>query len=308
MKLTILEGGRRRWILRGASLLLALLMMAAPASAQEFACGVKVDIRQLSGTRYTFLNELEQLIPQYLNRNTWTDERYLPFERIRCSMQILFEQALSLNSFRARLIITMERPIYGTTARTTVLRLNDEEWQFDYTQGTPLTFDVERFDAFTSVLDFYAYVMLGYDYDTFSELGGSEYFAKAQRIADLAQSQGGIGWSQVGSERNRTSLIRQVLDPRFQLVRQSYFTYHYGGLDHFVTRTDEARQSVLQALQNIETLYNSLSRQYVMDVFFDAKYQEIASIFEDSSLSQQVYAILSQVDPSHLSEYNRLVQ
>jgi hypothetical protein len=124
-----------------------------------------------------------------------------------------------------------------------VLQVNDSEWQFEYAQGTPLTFDVERYNALTSVLDFYAYVMLGYDYDTFSELGGAPHFQKARRIAELAQSQNATGWSAAGDDRNRIALITQLLDPRFVPLRKAYFQYHFGGLDHFVGQKNSTRTS-----------------------------------------------------------------
>ena len=296
--------------LAAAALLVPLTLALGPtaAHAQEFQCDVTVDYRQLSGSRYTYLDELEELVEEYINENTWTEDRYQVLERIRCTMQIVFDQAVTLTSFRARLILTMERPIYGTTSSTTVLRVNDDQWQFEYAQGTPLIFEPERFHPFTSVLDYYVYLMLGYDYDSFSELGGTPHLRKAQRVVDLAQTQGGIGWSQVGDDRNRAALIRQILDPRFQALRTAYFTYHFGGLDHFVTETEQARRHVLDTLAALQGLYNEVSRQYVLDLFFDTKYQELVAIFLGSPLSQQAYALLNQVDTGHLTEYNRLIQ
>jgi hypothetical protein len=223
-------------------------------------------------------------------------------------MQIVIQEALTLTSFRARLILTSLRPIYGTTQNSRVLQVNDSEWQFEYAQGTPLTFDVERYNALTSVLDFYAYVMLGYDYDTFSELGGASHFQKARRIAELAQSQNATGWSAAGDDRNRIALITQLLDPRFVPLRKAYFQYHFGGLDHFVGQTQEARGTVLEVLRSLEEFYQNLSRQYTLDLFFGTKYQELAGIFQDSPVSSEAYALLSSVDPSHLTEYNQLVQ
>lgn len=292
-----------------ALLLLALCWIALPtAQAQEFNCRVEVNYSQLEGNKYTYLDELERYIEDYMNNHTWTEDTYREEERIDCEISIIMEEALTLTSFRARLVVTSSRPIYGTTASTTVVRINDTDWQFEYAQGTPLVFEIERFSPLTTVLDFYAYIMLGYDYDSFSELGGTPHFQRARRIAELAQAQGGIGWSQVGSDRNRTQLITQILDPRFVPLRKAYFTYHFNGLDHFINRTAEARQAVLTVLGDLQTLYQELSRQYTLDLFFDTKYQELAAIFEQSPLSSEAYARLSEVDPAHMTAYNRLVQ
>ena len=288
--------------------LCGLFLLAAPrVHAQELDCTVEVDIQQLSGTGFTFLNDLRLEIQRYMNQHTWTEHRFEKEERIQCSMQLIFEEALTLTSFRARLIVTSVRPIYGTTQNTRVFQVQDGQWQFEYAQGQPLVFEIERYEALTSVLDFYAYMMIGYDFDTFSELGGAPYFQKARRIAELAQVQNATGWNQIGDDRNRSALITQVLDPRLVPLRKAYFTYHYGGLDHFVTDTQAARQAVLGVLESLQTLYEDVSRQYVIDIFFGTKYEELSALFKESPLSSQAYGLLSQVDPSHLSTYNQLV-
>ncbi len=289
-----------------AALLAALT--APAAQAQEFLCTATVDYRQLSGAKYTYLDELAREVEEYMNQHTWTTDRYQRHERIECSMQIVFQEAMTLTSFRARLILTSLRPIYGTTQNTRVFQVNDADWQFDYAQGTPLVFEIERFDPLTSVLDFYAYVMLGYDYDTFNELGGTAHLQKARRIMELAQAQGAIGWNEVGSDRGRATLITQLLDPRFVPLRKAYFQYHFFGLDHFVSDTNNARLAVLEVLKTMDALYQEVSRSYTLDLFFGTKYQELAALFEASPLSADAYARLSEIDPSHLTEYNRLVQ
>ena len=293
---------------RVACLLLAVAAWAPGAQAQELSCRVSINFRQLGGSSFTYLNELRQLIGEYINRNTWTEDRFLPEERIECSMQIIFQEAITLTSFRAQIILTSRRPIYGTSQNTNVLQLNDENWQFDFSQGTPLVFETERYNAMTSVLDFYAYIMLGYDYDTFSELGGQEHFQKARRILELAQARGAIGWEALGGDRGRADLINQLLDSRFEPLRRAYFDYHFYGLDHFISDTRSARLAVFDVLGTMQALDLDLSRQYTIDLFFSTKFQELTAIFEQSQLSAQAYGILIEVDPSHLTQYNSLVE
>lgn len=278
------------------------------ARAQEFNCRVTVNYSQLTGSSFEFLGELQERLEAYYNEHQWTQDRFLDYERLECNLQIILQEAVSLTSFRAQLIAELRRPIYGTSQSTVVVRLNDQNWQFQYAQGDPLLFDTEQFNAFTSVLDFYAYVMLGYDYDTFSELGGSPHFRRAQRIAELAQAQGAVGWDQVGSGRSRVELISQLLDPRFQALRKIYFTYHFHGLDHFVQQPDVARGAVLDAMGEMQNLYDLVARQYAIDLFFDTKYQELAAVFDRSNMRNNAYELLSQLDPSHLTQYNALVE
>lgn len=280
---------------------------AVPAAAQEFDCSVSVDYSQLSGSDYSYLDELERDVEAYMNEHAWTDDRFRPVERIACSVQIILQEAVSLTEFRGRLVVATRRPIHGTTQATPVIRLSDAQWQFEYGRGTSLVHNLSSYDALTSMLDYYAYLMLGYDYDTFSARGGTPFFEQAREIAERARAAGGSGWSRFGGSRNRSELITQLLDSRFRSLREAYFEYHFGGLDRFVEETDAARENVMTVLNELHALSGDISGSYALDVFFAAKYQELPAMFEGSSLSAQAYSILSDIDPSHLSEYNRLV-
>lgn len=276
--------------------------------AQEFNCTVTVNHRALSGSDFTYLQELEERLEEYYNMKNWTDDKWEDEERIECTIQITFEEALTLTSFKARIIFASRRPIYNTTQYSTVVQFNDTDWLFEYPQGGAIIFDVERYDPLTSLLDFYAFIMLGYDYDTFDELGGTPYFETARRIAEKAEAQGAAGWSQIGGDRGKLNLITQLLDPRFRPLRKAYFDYHFLGLDHFVQEAATARAEVLTTLEALNTLFLDVSRQYVLDLFFSAKYQELAAIFEDSQQSMRAFELLTQLDPAHLNEYNRLTR
>ena len=284
-----------------------LYCVAVPGSslAQELNCSVSVDYSSLSGSEFSFLEELEVKIEEYINEENWTNDRFQDTERIDCSVEIFFQEATSLTDFRAQLVVGSRRPIYATTQQTPVVRLRDANWQFSYTKGEPLVHDTERHDDLTTVLDFYAYLLLGYDYDSFSALGGTPYFEEARRLAELAQATGASGWEQVGGQ-GRLALITQLLDTRYEAMREAYFRYHFAGLDRFVDETPAARQSVLSALRSIQALDEEVGGRYIIDLFFASKYQELAAIFEGSSLASQAYGLLSQLDASHLSAYESL--
>ncbi|MEX0601674.1 MAG: DUF4835 family protein [Rhodothermales bacterium] len=300
-----------RFLVRAGVLLACACMYVASApsdvQAQEFNCTVSVNYSSLSGSDFGFLSDLEDRIEEYVNKRSWTEDRFRENERIECTMQVTVEEAISLTSFRARLIIASRRPIYNTTQHTTVVQFNDTEWQFNYAQGQPLVFNLDQYDPLVSIIDFYAYVMLGYDYDTFSEYGGSDHFATARRIAERAQSQSAPGWSQVGSDRGRVNLITQILDPRLRPLRKAYFDYHFGGLDRFTTETDAARATMLEVLVSLDELFQDVSRQYAIDLFFSAKYTEFPSVFDGWQRSSEAYDHLTRLDPSHISTYEELV-
>ena len=180
-------------------------VLTSPVAAQELDCRVQIDVSQISGaeSEYAFLDDLERKIQEYMNTRSWTDDQFLQFERISCSMQIVVLEAISISEFRARLIVTTRRPIYGTSQSSLIMRVNDPEWRFEFSRGSSLNYDLDRYNSLTSVLDFYAYLMLGYDYDTFSALGGTPYFERARTVADQAREReirGGPLWARSRTE------------------------------------------------------------------------------------------------------------
>ncbi len=286
--------------------LLIGLFLPLSLAAQELKCTVRVDIRSLSGTEYSYLRDLEHRITSYLNERNWTEDVFQDVERIECQITINILEDRGNDTYRAQLSLVSRRPIYGTTQQTTVLQLNDTEWQFKYARNQPLIFDLNRFDPLTSVLDFYAYLIIGYDYDTFDALGGTLYLEKARRIAELAQASGQTGWLAGSNNKSRTAIVTQLLDPRLRPFRKALFDYHFGCLDHFIQNPTQARKKALEALQAIQKILQEMARPYVVDLFFATKYQELVSIFEDAPERQTVYGILLEIDPSHMNTYNRL--
>lgn len=302
---------RRTRVNRGVFLFLATLVLTAsagPVVAQEMDCAVEVDYRSLQGNDFSFLDDFGESVREYINQRQWTDDRFRPEERIDCSFQVVFTEAVTLTRFRARLVLTTRRPIYGTVQQTTVLQISDENWQFDYSRGTPLIFEPDRYDAITSVVNFYVYLMLGYDYDTFDELGGTEFFDEARQIAERAQNAGASGWSSLGGTQSRGELISQIMDPRFRSLRQAYFAYHFDFLDHFVADTDDAQDSLMDVVGTVATLRQDVQRAYYLDQFFTTKHQEIASALQGSQHANQAFEALSESDPANMSTYRSMVQ
>ncbi len=291
-------------------LLFALFCVPSPSAAQEFNCSITVNYSTLTGSDFGFLDDLELHIEEYLNDRSWTEDTFREDERIDCTMELTVLEAVTLTTFNARLVVAIRRPIYNTMQHSTVVRFSDESWQFQYAQGQPLVFNLEQYDALASVIDFYAYMMLGYDYDTFSEFGGSPHFETARRIAERAQSSSHPGWAALGNTLNpgRTEFIGQVLDPRMRPLRKAYFDYHFGGLDRFLANPDVARNAMLQVLADLDALYEDVSRQHVLDLFFLAKYTELAAVFEGWQESNQAYDYLTLLDPSHTSVYESLLE
>lgn len=292
-----------------SSLLAPLILLAGPVSAQELNCRVSVNIDALGGNEFTFLNDLRDEIEQYFNGRSWTDDRFEDIERIDCNVSITFSEAQGLDRFTANITVGSRRPIYATQQSTAIFQVVDSNWQFQYNRGQPLIYDPNRFDPLTSLLDFYALLILGYDYDTFSELGGTPFFQRAREISELAQAQGGEGWVSIGDDQTRTALVRQLLDARYEPLRRAYFLYHLGTLDRFTRNPEEAWQTGYSAIEAIYELFLEVSRRYATDVFFSTKSGEIADLFaEADELRSQLYAMLIEMDPARSSDYDKLLE
>ena len=287
---------------------LAVAVLAVPAArGQEFNCDVRYDDNLLQRTDLQYLEDFRRGVEQYLNERAWTSDRFEPVERIDCDVNILFTAVSGTSRFTATFVLQTSRPVYGTLQSSTVLQLSDEQWEFDFVPGTPLVFEPQRYDPITSLLDFYAYLALGYDYDTFSPLGGTRFFVQARGVAQIAQAQNALGWSTFGSDRGRVQLVTQLLDARYRPLRQAYHDVHLGGLDRFVRAPEPVRAQLVATLTALRELYETVSKQYSMDIFFGTKSKEIVGMLERSDQAAPAYTILVEMDPARRADYDRLV-
>lgn len=292
------------------SFLLALFLCAAvsPAAAQELNATVTMDLSRISGTSYDYLEDMESQVESYLNETDWISADFEPRERIEVSMQITVMEAGENHNFTASLVIRSQRPIYNSLQNTTLLLYNDREWSFNYPPNRALVHDELQFDPLTTLLDYYAYLVLGLDFDSFEELGGTPYYAEARNLVSLARTVSSSGWDSGSSRESRTALAEQLQDPSLRDFRRAVYRYHRLGLDRFLEQPAEARQAVLEALRLIQSNRGNTTRDLLFDQFFNAKYREIASLFEDAPPGPrgEAYRLLSEVDPGHLSTYERL--
>lgn len=302
---TLFQTGRRA--LHAGALVVSLGLAALPAQAQELACEVEIDRSRVNQQNVAFFDDLQRDLFRYLNERRWTDDTFEPEERIECTVRLLVTEVVSQTRFRASFALATRRPVYGTLQRSTALQVLDESWVFDYSPGTPLVFDAQRYDPLLSVVNFYAYLALGFDYDTFGELAGTPHFERARDIAQIASSSNDAGWTSFGGERTRQRLIAQLLDPRYARLRKAAFDLHYGAMDRFAEQPEAARVVVMDALRGVKSLYDEVARPYALDLFLALRGADFVSMLEQSPLAGEAYTLLVAMDPARQSEYNRLV-
>ncbi|MEX0770580.1 MAG: DUF4835 family protein [Balneolaceae bacterium] len=287
----------------------ALLISAEVLRAQEFDCEVTINDRQISDTSYEYVSELVPALERYINENRWTDDQFEEYEKIKCRVRIVLTGVDDQYNFSAEVVFSSHRPIYNTAQESATVIISDNNWTFHYPRNKSLVFDALRFDALTSFIDFYMYVLMGFDYDSFSELGGSPYFNRAMEILELAQMANHPGWARsIGSQRNRYGLIQDLTNPGYEELRSAIYQYHRLGLDQFTMDEESARAQILDALRRIRQNRENSSRGFLFDLFFDTKYLEIVAAFMDgnSQIRLEAYNVLTAADPGHLSEYERL--
>lgn len=287
-----------------------LFLLPLSALAQEFNCDVSINDEELEGTSFDYVKQnLETELESYINEYNWTEIEFEEQERIKCQISIILKSGDQDFNFSAETIISARRPVYNTTSETTTLIISDQTWQFAYPEGKSLIHDDLQFEEITGVIDFYCYLLLGYDFDSFSLLGGTSYFIKAQDVVDLAQSTSAIGWSRsTNNQRNRFVLISDLLSNNYEGLRTSFYTYHRLGLDAFTQNQVQARQQIINALKLIQDTKRRSTSNFLYDLFFDTKNREIASIFidADSQVKLEAYNILRETDQGHLTEYEKL--
>lgn len=278
--------------------------------AQELNCQVIVnDERAQTSDRQVF-RDMEQAFARFLNDRKWTNDTYAPEERIECNMVITIESMPAVGFYNATVQVQSSRPVYNTSYTSLVLNFADRDWQFDYVESTPLDFGDNVYSGnLTSMLAFYAYIIIGLDNDTFEEFGGEMQFKKALDIVNLAQQSDRAGWQAFQSNRNRYWLSENLNNQNLRPIRKGLYTYHRLALDNFEQKQDEARTLILNVLKDIEAADRTVPNSILKISFFDAKKNELAKIFErgNPAAKREAYNLLVAINPSSTEIYQSII-
>jgi hypothetical protein len=214
-----------------------------------------------------------------------------------------------IGSFVANVQIASARPVYNTNYETVIFNFADREWQFDYIESQPLEYNDNTYMTnLTSMMAYYAYIILGMDYDSYSELGGNPYFQKALTVVNNAQPSNAAGWEALGSNRNRYALITDINNPQMVDLRKNTYRYHRLALDTYDKTPDQSRDVILDCIKNVKKVWSINPTSIFVISFFDTKATELVNIFSDGSLSvrRDAFDILSTID-SKRNIYQKIV-
>lgn len=260
-------------------ILFLIVIFSATAPAQELNCTVKVNAEKLGGTNVQVFKTLERSLTDFVNKTSWTTQKITANERINCSMFITINE-LTGNQFKASIQVGSSRPVFNSTYSSPILNYNDKDFNFEYTEFQNLNFNPASFDSnLVSVIAFYSMIIIGMDADTFKQDGGTPYYEVAQEVVNVAQSAGYSGWGQGDSNQNRFFLVNNLTSNMYVNFRDALYQYHFDGLDIMNKDLKTAKEKIIGAITQLSYMELNKPNSFLTRVFFDAKADEIVSIF-----------------------------
>jgi hypothetical protein len=291
----------------GVFLLLSLVR------AQELKCNVQVVSQQIQGTNKQVFETLQTAIYEFMNNKVWTNHVYGTEERIECNLMFNIQEQLSADEFKGTLQVQSRRTVFNTNYNTVMLNLLDNDIQFRYIEFEPLEFDPTTHTSnLTSILAYYAYFILGLDYDSFGFDGGTPYFQAAEKIVDNAQNATEKGWKPFDntSHKNRYWMVKDFLDTDYAPCREFIYRYHRQGLDLMDSKPVESRAAIATDFEILQGVYRKKPDPFMhpMRIIFDAKADEFVNIFSESFPEERarVVAILNEIDQANSSKYKAI--
>ncbi len=293
--------------------LFLLALFNVKIQAQELRCMISVVYSKIQTSERQIFDEMQTTLYEFMNNTKWTNNVFSIDERIECSILINLDQQVSQNEFKGTMQIQSSRPIFNSSYNSVLLNYKDNDVQFIYTENEPIEFTPATFtNNLASMLAFYAYIIIGLDYDSYSSEGGSEFYQKAETIVTNAQNAKEKGWKAFESNehKNRYWLVNNLIDSKYKPMRDFLYNYHRLGLDNMADKSNESRAQMAKDIELLQKLYRTKPDPFmhVLKIMFDAKSEEFVDVFSESPMDekQRVIRILSEVDPSNSEKYNKI--
>ena len=287
---------------------LAWVVMSTAGRAQELNCTVTVIAPQISNVDVSRFDALEDGIREFMNGRRWTNDNFEFEERIECTLQLTVNESIGSTVFKGSMQVQSSRPVFNSDYNTPVLLVNDGDIQFEWLDNSTILFNPgQHRDNLSSLLAYYAYMILGMDYDTFSLEGGTPHFLQAQAIVANAQNAGERGWKASQGKQNRYWLVENHLSQTFRPVRICLYNYHRKGLDVLFQDVEGGRLTIAESLIDMRSTNRIRPGSYNIQVFFLSKSDEIINIFSPAPDAERgrLLPILKQLDPGNIQSYDQ---
>jgi len=288
-----------------------LVFISLVMTAQDFQCQISVNSSKLSSSNRNRYNTLQQDLYSFINDRKWCQYNLKTNERIECALMINLD-AESGDVVTGTMTIQLQRPVYKTNYKSTVLNFQDKNVKFTYTEGAPLDYaDNTNLSQFTSLIAFYLNLFLAVDFDTFEYNGGAAYFNKCQSIVSLNQNSVEPGWKSFESgQNNRYWIMENFTNGQYSKVHEFLYNYHRLGLDVMSESPDAGRSVIAESLRTLQQVNAQKSNLVLIQLLVQAKADEIVNIFKEGTPSEktQIVALMKQLDPSNSSKYDVINQ
>ena len=284
------------------------LVFAVNVSAQELNCKVEINSDQVEGTYKQVFTTLEQAMNEYMNTNIFTNNQFGVNEKIDCRLFFTVKEYTD-GKITGDLQIQSSRPVYNSTYTTTLINFKDTKIDFTYQENEPLVFTLDRMESqITAILNFYAYLILALDYDSFSPRGGEPYFERLKTIVQQAQSSGETGWKAFEDTKNRSAVLSAFTDQSTQSLRDLLYDYHRRGLDEMSVSPDKGRAKITETMSVINQVYSAAPMSVGLSMFKDAKLDELVNIYSKANAEERtkVYNILQEIYPTEQERLEKI--
>lgn len=291
-------------------IILLIFFSSVSIKAQELNAKVTVNSNRIEGTNKDVFTSLEKNLNEFMNSQKWSAATISQVEKIECSFTIAILTNPSDGHYQAELSVSARRPVYNSTYTSSLINFRDSEFEFDYVENTPIEFIENSLNNnIVATMSFYAYLILGLDFDSYSTKGGSYFFRQAQNIAMQAQSYSSwTGWTPFAKPNNRHAIITAFMDESLSAYHDLWYTYHRKGLDEMATNSDRARTTIVNALPVLKDLNNVRSSTVMLQMFADCKLDEIVQMCSKATSEQkkEIYDLFYSVYPAMTTRYEAL--
>ena len=297
-----------KFIIRLAMLAILLLSNIFYAHSQELNCTVEINSSQIEGTDKSVFTTLQESITEYFNTTKWTNTQFSTNEKIECRFFMTIKE-YDGEKFTGDIQVQLSRPVYNSNYTTTLLNFKDTKVEFTYQENEPLIFNENAMESnLTAILNFYAYMFLALDFDSFSPNGGQPYYDKAASIVQMAQSSGEVGWKAFEDTKNRSAVLSAYTDGNTKGIRTLIYNYHRKGLDEMATSPDKGRAAITESLNEIKKIYDVAPMSVALSMFKDAKLDELVNVYSKAGSTEkdQVYELLKPIYPTETSRLNQI--
>jgi len=297
-------------MIKKIGLFIGLILVGFIAQSQELNCKVSVVTPQIQASDKSIFKTLETAIYEFMNNQVWTNDQFKIEERIECTILINIQEWPSIDQMKGTIQVQYSRPVHNAGYNSPILNLTDKDFDIRYIENAPIQFQPDQFrDNLSSILAYYAYLIIGFDYDTFSPEGGTPFLVQAQRIVTNAQNAGESGWKAFDGNQNRYWIIENHLHQSFKPIRSLLYEYHRNGFDLMSKDVVAGRANILDSMEGLRKVHQLKPGSYNMQLFFMAKSDEIVSLFSEALPDEKgkIVPLLKTLDPANISKYQNII-